>query len=229
MRRTSLALLAVVAATLTAATARADIPPEPGTYVEECQRWKQEAADEYCELRGADFHDVWGCWEGDPEDPPEACADGSIEECCTDRLAEGWEYRCKTYGASVFEAMWCRTRVAGDPTPEEETVDCLASAQQQDGEACIDCSAGLAAEETCTEEKDDRFTQRCALYLEGDIDLTVWCRPGGGGGGGGGGDGDGGGCAASRSAETAGTVAGLALLALAGILFLRSEARSRRG
>jgi hypothetical protein len=35
--------------------------------------------------------------------------------CCNGWLAAGWKYRCKTYGASAFQAMWCRPRQPTDP------------------------------------------------------------------------------------------------------------------
>ena len=42
-----------------------------------------------------------------------------METCCATIIAAGWEYRCQTFGASAYQAMWCRARQPGDPPPPE--------------------------------------------------------------------------------------------------------------
>jgi hypothetical protein len=101
--------------------ASADTPPPP-TYVESCTRANQEAATEFCELRAAGYIDVWGCLRDPANTPPDrdACASTSpaetlMAQCCNAWITAGWAYRCKAWGATVFQTLWCRARRAGDP------------------------------------------------------------------------------------------------------------------
>jgi hypothetical protein len=43
-----------------------------------------------------------------------------MEDCCNGWIAAGWQYRCKTYGATGYSVLWCRARQAGDPSPPEQ-------------------------------------------------------------------------------------------------------------
>jgi len=111
---------------LAAAPGRADIPPPPD-YVEQCARAKQEADDEYCELRTAYYADAFGCLAGEGNDPadPQACESAQAAtdlDCCAGWIDDGWSYRCRTYGGSFWSAMWCRARQPGDPArPADDT------------------------------------------------------------------------------------------------------------
>ena len=97
--------------------ARADVPP-PSDYKETCTVAQQEGAQDHCELRPAFHGDAWGCAADPINTPPDKnrCGYGGDQAtCCNGWLAAGWKYRCKTYGASVFGALWCRPRTAADP------------------------------------------------------------------------------------------------------------------
>lgn len=126
---------------LVSSLAYADVPPPPD-YVEMCTRAKQELDDEYCELHNAFYSDPYACIEGEGNDPadPEACAEAQSPEesdCCAGWIADGWSYRCKTYGASAYNVLWCRARVDGDPP---RPVDPAA----EEGEEDDGCSVGAA-------------------------------------------------------------------------------------
>jgi MYXO-CTERM domain-containing protein len=113
MRHLAKALSALVAVVwLAPAAARADIPPPDG-YQEACTQARQEGANEYCKLYSASYKDPWGC----STDSANKCTDASQgkEVCCAAWITAGWSYRCKTYGASAFQAMWCRARQPTDP------------------------------------------------------------------------------------------------------------------
>jgi hypothetical protein len=119
------ALLLATAVLGIAPQASADLPPPPD-YVEECTRAKQEADDEYCELRNAGHDDPYGCLASGDNDPadPQACAAASKpdeSDCCAGWIAAGWSFRCTTYGATAFDALWCRDRKPGDPARPEDT------------------------------------------------------------------------------------------------------------
>ena len=91
-----------------ASTAWADVAPPPD-YVEECTVDQQEGANETC-ISCNTYH-------GEPD-------------ACSDEWApQGYEHRCNTAGASVWDEVWCKadeTEGTGD-TPangdEEETTD----------------------------------------------------------------------------------------------------------
>ena len=107
-----------------ASSARADVPPPPD-YVETCSRAYQEADDEYCELHSAYYADPYGCINGSGNDPadPVACENATspdFEDCCQGWIDDGWSWRCQTYGASAFSALWCRERQDGDPARPEK-------------------------------------------------------------------------------------------------------------
>lgn len=99
--------------------ARADVAP-PSDYVEQCTVPRKQKPGEHCVARRAWHQDYWGCG-ADKKNLPrdeEACKKYSRSPqklCCKGWLADGWTFRCKSAGASVFKMVWCRPRVAGDP------------------------------------------------------------------------------------------------------------------
>ena len=110
---------------LGAESAAADVAPPPD-YEESCTRELQEAPGEYCQLVGAYYADPFGCVESQLEGLANTPADASVCEsaaaatdadCCQSWIDAGYTYRCQTYGASVFDAMWCRARRDADPAP----------------------------------------------------------------------------------------------------------------
>ena len=118
-------ILLASALLLDAAPAAADVAPPPD-YEESCTRELVEAADEYCQLVGAYHADPFGCVEGELEGLTNSPADASVCEsaaaptdadCCQTWIDSGYTYRCGTYGASVFDVMWCRARRDGDAEP----------------------------------------------------------------------------------------------------------------
>jgi len=64
----------------------ADLPPRPG-YVEKCTLERQQGSGEQCRICGASFQG---------------------RDDCTRLAAEGFEHRCRAYGASVWKELWCR-------------------------------------------------------------------------------------------------------------------------
>ena len=118
MRQLAKALSGLVAVLwLAPAPVRADVPPPDG-FQESCTRASQEKANEYCTLYAGSYKDLWGCTTDKINTPPDPskCGDSSqMAVCCNGWLAAGWTYRCKTYGASAFQAMWCRARQPTDP------------------------------------------------------------------------------------------------------------------
>ena len=86
MRRSiAVALLALA----WSAVARADIPPPPG-YVEQC------TIDKACK-KGEEGDDC-RAWHGD------------TTACEKKHAKDGFEYRCRTSGASVWSEVWCRPK-----------------------------------------------------------------------------------------------------------------------
>ncbi len=118
MRHLAKALAGLVAVLwLVPAVALADVPPPDG-FEESCTRAKQEKPNEFCATYAGSYKDLWGCTTDKVNTPPDPqkCGDSSQQAvCCNGWLAAGWSYRCKTYGASAFQAMWCRARQPTDP------------------------------------------------------------------------------------------------------------------
>jgi len=195
---------------------RADLPPSPD-YVEDCTRARQEADEEFCETVPASFRDIWGCG-GEPSVCSDSQGEGKFDVCCADRIAGGWTYRCKTYGASVYGALWCRARAPGDePRPADEP-PCTVEAQEGPGEECVAC--GFATEgEDCGEHPEPwdepGFTSRCSDWFAADYGVEVWCRPAGAG------------CAAARHSPNDALAGALCVLLLAGALAVIGRRRSR--
>ncbi len=75
---------------LSATLARADVPPEPG-YVEKCTVEKQ--------CKKSEEGDACRAWHGDPE------------VCARKHEADGFEYRCRTRGASAWTEVYCRLKL----------------------------------------------------------------------------------------------------------------------
>lgn len=70
----------------------ADIAPPRG-YVEKCSIETQQKSGEQCRLCGASF-------QGRDE--------------CTRLTSQGYQERCRTYGASVWQEVWCRLAPKAD-------------------------------------------------------------------------------------------------------------------
>lgn len=70
--------------------AMADLPP-PSGYLEKCTIENQRRPEEECQVCGAYF--------------------GERDRCEKELGTKGYEYRCKTYGASVWREIWCRPSV----------------------------------------------------------------------------------------------------------------------
>lgn len=66
--------------------ASADLPP-PKDYVEKCALEKQQGRGETCKVCGASFQG---------------------RDACLKLGEQGYSHRCATYGASVWEEIWCR-------------------------------------------------------------------------------------------------------------------------
>jgi hypothetical protein len=80
-----------LAAVCVSASALADIPP-PGGYEEQCTTAKRCTADEEGASCGADFREP--------------------DRCKKLHAADGYAYRCRTRGASVWREVYCRKREA---------------------------------------------------------------------------------------------------------------------
>jgi len=72
--------------------AAADLPPPPG-YVEKCTLESQQRLEEDCQVCGAYF--------------------GERDRCEKEFGTKGYKYRCRTYGASVWKEVWCRSSDKG--------------------------------------------------------------------------------------------------------------------
>jgi len=66
----------------------ADIAP-PQEYVEECTLERQQGPEEECRVCDASFKG---------------------RDDCLALGAQGFEHRCRTYGASIWKELWCRTK-----------------------------------------------------------------------------------------------------------------------
>lgn len=83
------ASLALWALWLLPTAARADVPPEPG-YVEKCTIEKQ--------CKKNEEGDACRAWHGDRD------------VCSRKHAADGFEYKCRTRGASVWSEVYCRAK-----------------------------------------------------------------------------------------------------------------------
>lgn len=79
--------------------ARADLPPPEG-YVESCTAEKQCKADEEASSCGANHTDR--------------------EKCKKLHASDGYVYRCKTNGASVWTEIWCRPKSKAATPPKKK-------------------------------------------------------------------------------------------------------------
>jgi hypothetical protein len=122
---------------LAPAAARADIPPPDG-YLESCTRAKREGTNEFCAEYSASYKDIWGCTTdkvNTPPDPSKCNDQAQMAVCCNGWIAAGWTYRCKTYGASAFKALWCRQRQATDPPKPDAKSPAAGDSKPASGDA----------------------------------------------------------------------------------------------
>jgi hypothetical protein len=70
-------------------SARADTPP-PGGYIEHCTVAEQGGSTSSCVLCGGAYY-------------------GDRDKCKRDHASDGYVYRCKTWGASAWQEVWCTT------------------------------------------------------------------------------------------------------------------------
>jgi len=105
MRTTSMMALVMVA--LGAGPALADIPP-PATYVETCTLAKQQTATSEC-LECSAYY-------------------GNMTRCSTMLAAYCYTKVCKTYGASAWTEVLCRTKADNAPVVPSDVIAILSSA-----------------------------------------------------------------------------------------------------
>ncbi len=94
--RSSVALSAFLLLIATAFTAYADVAPPPD-YVESCTPENYQSSTEQCELCGTYFREP--------------------DRCRNEYVKRGFDYKCRTRGASVWKEVWCRSKDATSPAP----------------------------------------------------------------------------------------------------------------
>jgi hypothetical protein len=71
---------------------RADVAPPPG-YVEKCTVKAWQKSGQECRLCGASFRG---------------------RDQCQQLGSQGYQQRCRSHGASVWQEVWCRSALKGD-------------------------------------------------------------------------------------------------------------------
>lgn len=105
-----------------ASVSRADIPPPRG-YVEKCTVKKQEDRRTECILCGDAYH-------------------GDVDACERQHAAAGYERRCKTSGASVWEEVWCKPSAITTPPTDTNPAAPSPASGHSGGKGCSLVVAG---------------------------------------------------------------------------------------